>query len=288
MNVYLNCIPCFSRQALEASCLASADPSIRERSIRAVLRELSNVSWNTSPAHIGRKIHQLIKKVTGNLDPYASVKKKFNELALKFYPNLEEEVKMVSDPLATAIKIALAGNIIDSGARPAAQIDIEAEIKGVFKTSLDKNSLEKFKKVLTKAQNILFLGDNAGEIVFDKLLIQQIGPKKITYVVKGKPIINDATLEDAETVGLTKLVKVIDNGTDFPGTVLSACSQAFIKIYNKADLVIAKGQGNYETLTEVNKPIIFLLKVKCPTIAQTIKKKVGEAAIYLHCIDFKT
>ncbi|HEC50118.1 MAG TPA: DUF89 family protein, partial [Candidatus Desulfofervidus auxilii] len=198
------------------------------------------------------------------------------------YPMLEKKVKTANDPFTTAVRLSLAGNMIDFGARPGEKIDIEKEINGALKAPLDKQALEKFKKAVTQAQNILFLGDNAGEVVFDKLLVQEIGPQKITYVVKKKPIINDATLEDAEIVNLTKIVKVIDNGTDFPGTVLSACSKTFINIYEKADLVIAKGQGNYETLNDVKKPIVFLLKIKCPVIAKDIKRNVGDLVIHLN------
>ena len=282
MRVYLDCVPCFLRQALEAVRLASQDLSIQEKAIRVILQKLSKISWNTSPPHIGREIHTLIKEVTGNPDPYLPLKKRFNQLAINLYPMLEKKVKTANDPFGTAVRLSLAGNMIDFGARPGEKIDIEKEIDGALKAPLDKQALEKFKKAVTQAQNILFLGDNAGEVVFDKLLVQEIGPQKITYVVKKKPIINDATLEDAEIVNLTKIVKVIDNGTDFPGTVLSACSKTFINIYEKADLVIAKGQGNYETLNDVKKPIVFLLKIKCPVIAKDIKRNVGDLVIHLN------
>ncbi|CAD7777450.1 hypothetical protein BLFGPEAP_01675 [Candidatus Methanoperedenaceae archaeon GB50] len=282
MRVYLDCVPCFLRQALEAVRLASQDLSIQEKAIRVILQKLSKISWNTSPPHIGREIHTLIKEVTGNPDPYLPLKKRFNQLAINLYPMLEKKVKTANDPFGTAVRLSLAGNMIDFGARPGEKIDIEKEINGALKAPLDKQALEKFKKAVTQAQNILFLGDNAGEVVFDKLLVQEIGPQKITYVVKKKPIINDATLEDAEIVNLTKIVKVIDNGTDFPGTVLSACSKTFTNIYEKADLVIAKGQGNYETLNDVKKPIVFLLKIKCPVIAKDIKRNVGDLVIHLN------
>ena len=282
MRVYLDCVPCFLRQALEAVRLASQDLSIQEKAIRVILQKLSEISWNTSPPHIGREIHTLIKEVTGNPDPYLPLKKRFNQLAINLYPMLEKKVKTANDPFGTAVRLSLAGNMIDFGARPGEKIDIEKEIDGALKAPLDKQALEKFKKAVTQAQNILFLGDNAGEVVFDKLLVQEIGPQKITYVVKKKPIINDATLEDAEIVNLTDVVKVIDNGTDFPGTVLSACSKTFINIYEKADLVIAKGQGNYETLNDVKKTIVFLLKIKCPVIAKDIKRNVGDLVIHLN------
>jgi len=282
MKVFLECIPCFLKQALEAVRLATPDEFMQEEAMRRVLQELSEISWNTSPPYIGRRVHHLVKHITGNSDPYAPLKRQSNEIALRLYPELVLRVKEASDPFETAVRLALAGNMIDFGARPGEKVDIEKEIEEVMDASLEKNVLTDFRNAIAQAKRVLFLGDNAGEIFFDKLLIQQIGPEKITYVVKAKPIINDATLEDAKIAGLSDLVLVIDNGSDYPGTVLAECSQTFLEFYNQADIVLAKGQGNYETLNDTDKPIVFLLKVKCPVVAKDVKKQVGDLVIYLH------
>lgn len=282
MKVFLDCIPCFLRQALEAVRLATSDKTGQEEAMRVILQQLGKISWNTSPPHIGRRVHQLVKQITGNPDPYAPLKRQSNETALRLYPELEARVKEATDSFEMAVRLALAGNMIDFGARPGEKVDIEKEIELVMQSPVDKRALADFKNAVAQAKRVLFLGDNAGEIVFDKLLMRQIGPEKVTYVVKAKPIINDATLEDAEAVGLTALVPVIDNGSDYPGTVLEACNQQFLALYNQADIVVAKGQGNYETLSEADKPIVFLLKVKCPVIAREVRKQVGDLVIYLH------
>jgi uncharacterized protein with ATP-grasp and redox domains len=135
---------------------------------------------------------------------------------------------------------------------------------------------EDFGKAVNESESILYLADNAGEIVFDRLLIEQMPTEKVTVAVKGSPVINDATIEDAIHAGLPQIVDVIENGSDAPGTILENCSQAFRDHFAKADLVVAKGQGNYETLSDVNKNIFFILKAKCPVISRNIGCEVGE------------
>ncbi len=282
MKVFLDCIPCFLKQALEATRLATQETELQQKTMRVVLEKLAKESWDTSPPHIGRTVHRLVQEVTGNPDPYAPLKKQSNDTALRLYPIWEERIKKADDPFEVAVRLALAGNIIDFGARPGERIDLEKEIEAVMQSPLDKGALETFKQIVMSAKRILFLGDNAGEIVFDKFLLKQIGPEKITYVVKAKPIINDATIEDAKAVSLTEMVSVIDNGSDYPGTVLESCSKEFRKLYQEADLVVAKGQGNYETLSDAERSIVFLLKVKCPVIARDMGRKVGDLVIHLH------
>ncbi len=282
MKVHLDCIPCFLRQVLEAARLATDDRIVQEKVMRAVLAKLAEFPLNqSSPPEIGWRIHGLVKEVTGNKDPYASLKHSFNQQALAVYPKLVDLIEVSDAPFETAVRLALAGNMIDFGAQPIRELDLEKEIKAAVEGYLDKESILRLEAVAGKAKKIIFLGDNAGEIVFDKPLIKQIGPEKITYVVKRKPIINDATLEDARTVALTDLVNVIDNGSEVPGTILSLCSQEFLMHYNNADLIIAKGQGHYETLSDEIRPIAFILKVKCPVIAQDMGIKLGGLVIRL-------
>ncbi len=282
MKIYLDCIPCFLRQALEAARLATDSKVVQEKVMRVIMAKLAEFPLNQgSPPEIGWKVHRLVKEITGNKDPYASLKHRFNQKALALYPKLINLVKNANTPFETAVRLALAGNMIDFGAQFVKEIDLEEEIKIALKAYLDIEAVLKLKKTIVQAKKIVFLGDNAGEIVFDKLLTEQIGPEKVTYVVKRKPIINDATLEDAKAVSLTDLVNVIDNGSEVPGTILSLCSQEFLMHYNNADLIIAKGQGNYETLSEEKRPIAFLLKVKCPVIAQDIGHNLGGLVIHL-------
>jgi len=277
MRIYLDCISCFVRQALDAARLATDDEQIHKNVVDQVLRLAADLDMSQSPPVIGQKIHRLIRSLVGSDDPYYRVKKQFNSLALKLYPDLRKQITNSNDQLEVAVRLAIAGNIIDFGVKSSLS---ESEVKKTINDSLsgylDPEQVQNFKNAVIEAEKILYLADNAGEIVFDHLLIEQLPIEKITVVVKGSPVINDATIEDANIVGLGRIVEVIDNGSDGPGTILETCSQSFRNRFEDADLIIAKGQGNYETLSNVNKNIFFILKVKCPVIASDLGCEVGE------------
>ncbi len=279
MKVFLDCIPCFLKQALEAARFATKDEELQKRCLKTVLKKISNISWYTSPPHIGRFVHNLVKEICENPDPYRDIKKRSNEIANSLYGKFKNMILNSEDPFEMALKFSLIGNVIDFGARPGELKNIEQEIEEFINIFIPSEDFLLFKQMVYGAKNILFLGDNAGEIVLDRFLLQQIGYDKLTYVVKEKPIINDATMEDAEETGLTEVVKVITNGTDCPGTPLNECSDEFLDKFYSADLIISKGQGNYETLSDVKMPIFFLLKVKCPVIARDIKRDVGSFVV---------
>jgi uncharacterized protein with ATP-grasp and redox domains len=277
MRIYLDCIPCFIRQALDAARLATDDEQIHGRVVREVLRLAADLDMSQSPPAIGRQIHGLIRGLIGNNDPYRQLKQRSNRLALRMCDELKETVRTSDDPLETAVKLAIAGNIIDLGVKTSIkESEIERIINDSLITDFDGRQIENFRNAVSQAKQILYLADNAGEIVFDSLLIEQLPCEKITVVVKARPVINDATMEDAEFAGLTEMVEVIDNGSDAPGTILESCSQTFRNRFAKADLIIAKGQGNYETLSDVEKNIFFILKAKCSVIARDLGCEVGE------------
>ncbi|MFZ2147486.1 MAG: ARMT1-like domain-containing protein [Sedimentisphaerales bacterium] len=277
MQIYLDCIPCFIRQTLDSVRLITDDEKIQEQVVREVLRLASDLDMSQSPPVIGQQIHRVIRKLIGNNDPYRELKQRYNHLALRIRTELEEHVRTSEDPLETTVRLAIAGNIIDLGVKTSiAESDIERIINDSLTADFDRRQIEEFRNAVNRAEKILYLADNAGEIVFDSLLIEQLPREKVTVVVKGEPVINDATMEDAEFAELTEIVEVIDNGSDAPGTVLESCSQFFRNRFAEADLVIAKGQGNYETLSDVNKSIFFILKAKCPVIARDLGCEVGE------------
>ena len=276
MRTYLDCIPCFVRQVLDSVKMTTDDEQIHEKVLREALHLASKMDLHQSPPAMAQKIHRFIRELTGVQDPYMQVKNRFNKFALKMYPDMKERIETSDDPLETAVRLAIAGNIIDLGVKSGlAESEVERTITRSLTESLDMDTLEEFRNATAQAKDILYLGDNAGEIVFDRLLIEQLPCKNITFVVKAGPIINDATMQDAEMTGLTDMVSVIDNGSDAPGTILQSCSQEFRRRFNEADLVIAKGQGNYETLSDVDKNMFFVLKAKCPVIAQHLGCEIG-------------
>ena len=277
MRIFLDCIPCFVRQALDSARLATDDEQIHEKVVREVLRLAADLDMSQSPPAIGQKIHRLIRSLVGSDDPYYRVKKQFNSLALKLYPDLRKQIIDSNDQLETAIRLAIAGNIIDFGVKSSlSELEVKKTISGSLSGYLNPEQVQDFKNAVMEAEEIFYLADNAGEIVFDRLLIEQLPCEKVTVVVKGRSVINDATMEDANVAGLTRIVEVIDNGSDAPGTILESCSQDFRRRFKKADLVIAKGQGSYETLSDVDKNIFFVLKAKCPVIARDLRCEVGE------------
>ncbi len=275
MKTYLECIPCFVRHSLDVGRITGADEKTQEILMREVLINLSKIDMSKPPPYTAKHIHFLIRKITGNPDPYKEIKIRHNKLALKIYPKLKSMVKKASDPLNSAMRLAMAGNVIDLGVKNnITEEEIEKSItKGLSQPFIGDFQL--FKKEIENSKNILYLADNAGEIVFDKIFIEEIGPEKITLAVRGGPIINDATIYDAKFCNLDTIVSVIDNGSDAPGTILEYCKKEFLDIFWNSDLVIAKGQGNFESLSNVEHNIFFLFKAKCNVIANHANVEVG-------------
>jgi uncharacterized protein with ATP-grasp and redox domains len=275
MKTSLDCIPCFIRQTLDAARLVSMDLADQERIVREASRWAGEIDLEQPPPVLGQRIHRRLREMTGFDDPYRSAKEHQNRMAMSLLPDLKAEIESATDPLATAIRLAIAGNVIDLGIDgDVTESDVRRSITQALREPLsgERNG---FNQALAEARSILYLADNAGEIVFDRLLIEQLSPPRITLAVRGAPIINDATLADVYAVGLHEIVEVVDNGSDVPGTVLDDCSAEFRERFKTADLILAKGQGNFETLSEEPGNIYFLFKVKCSVIASHVGAPVG-------------
>lgn len=284
MRTYLECVPCFIQQAIDSAHRVTDQSSVHERLLRETLAVAARMPFRGPPPVMGRLIHRRLRELTGQADPYKVAKQKANAFALKLYPDLKQLVTHSEDPLTAAVKFAIAGNVIDLGVKTGlTENDIHSAIGEAIKGHVDPDTVEELRQAAMSANDILYLADNAGEIVFDRLLIEQMRPGSVTLAVKAGAIINDATREDAEAAGLTDFVEVIDNGDDAPGTILDSCSSAFRRRFDAADLIIAKGQGNYETLNECpHRNLFFLLKAKCAVIARDLKCHVGEMVARKH------
>ena len=281
MKISLDCFPCFLRQTLEASRISGADEKTQREVLNSVMRVLQNLPEKTTPPQMGRLIHKTIREAAGNPDPYKEIKQGHNEQVLKMEADLTNLVNESSSPLISALKLAGAGNLIDLGPERK-----WSDVSEVFEGFVDKNSdffdYPTLENSLTNSSTLFYIGDNAGEIVLDKILIKlllQETNTDITYAVRGMPIINDATMEDAKFVGITDIVRVIDTGADFPGVDLESSSEEFLHYYYKSDMILAKGQGNYESLSDENENIFFLLQAKCPVIAGKIGCRVGDLVL---------
>lgn len=280
MKTYHDCIPCFIKQTLSALEMINCDNTTRENILRTVLQRLSLIDFDLSPPEMARTVHRIIREISGNSDPFFDEKIRYQNLALQLSPQLEQNILLSDNPFESAILLAIAGNSIDHGVYHdlTEEQALEALEQGIHVPLI--GDIDQFNAAIESAESILFLADNAGEIVIDKLLLQQLPLDKITFAVRGGPILNDALKADAEQAGITELVPVIDNGDDTPGTILKYCSKVFQDQFNSADLIIAKGQGNYETLSDTEGNIFFLLKAKCHVVAQNIGCEIGSSILY--------
>ena len=276
MRTYLDCFPCFLNQALRAGRMATND----EKKIKKLLDEvgmmLGNIALESTPPAIGRLIYKKITEITGNPDPYREIKSANTKEALSLYPSLKSRVEKSNDRLLAAIRIAIAGNVIDFGVDR--DFDLENEIEEVFGKDFAVFDYAEFKKRLYDAREILYIGDNAGECVFDKILIEEM-QKPVIYAVRDAPVINDATYEDALQAGIDKVAVILSSGADGPGAILETCSSEFKKVYKNTEFIISKGQGNYEALSNERRPIFFLLKAKCFVIANDIGVDEGDIVL---------
>jgi uncharacterized protein with ATP-grasp and redox domains len=268
MQTTRDCLPCFLRQASYVATLCSAEPVVRQRIVDSVAALLPTLDLRLSPPENAVAVYGLIAELGGCPDPFVDIKRQSNTFASRLRPQLAAlQSRGPGDPVQKAVKLAMAGNIIDYGAQQSFDLD------GTVAACLDREpwgaAVEEFLADVDRARHLLYLGDNCGELVFDGLLMELLYSmgKDVTLAVKSKPIVNDALLEDAAACGLDRYCRVIANGTGCPGTPLATCSNEFKELFAAADLIISKGQGNFETLSGTAGPIWHLLTVKCTVVA---------------------
>jgi uncharacterized protein with ATP-grasp and redox domains len=274
MKLQLDCMPCFLRQALEASRIVTNDPRLQTEIIQEVLTVIGRFDAYRYGPEVGREVHAIVKRLTGVTDPYRQIKRNNLKLAEDYYPDLKHYLFGKGGGVEWALKIAAVGNNLD-----AAIYQEVTDVK-LLDRELEKEfavcDLKQWEQRLRTAKKLLIIGDNSGETVFDRVLIEQLAYLDVTYAVRSAPIINDVTLEDALAARLDQYARIIVSGCDAPGLILNECNAEFVQAYQQADLVLSKGQGNYETLAETTgREIFFLLKAKCPVIAADLGVDVG-------------
>ena len=276
MRIKPDCLACVLRQCLEATKLANANEEKALSALKAAASLIATFSNYDTPMSITMAMHRAVRKILGVNDPYKEVKRSFNEKGASAYPFLLRILKNSHSPLETAVKIAIAGNIVDY-ALPIEK-DLDKSLELALKTPLPRRDWQIFQEELAKSKKILYLLDNAGEVFYDKILIEHLVDRghKVIAVVRGGPAINDALLEDAIFAGIDKLVKVLTTGLDTVGFIFKQASEEFLQALDEADLIIAKGQANLESLDETEYPAFFLLKAKCEIIAELTGVEVGE------------
>lgn len=274
MKVHLDCFPCFLRQSIIALRYGTKDAELQESILKAVLADIERADTALPPAYATTFIHRTIREKLKR-DPFTEIKSEYNQIALALYPSLKGMVEESSDPLWTASRLAIAGNVIDFGIFTS--VDIEGTVRRALHSPLSIDHYDLFRESLSHAHDVLYLLDNAGEIVFDRILIETMALLgiRVVAVVKGSAVLNDCTYDDAAESGLAGVCEIIDNGTDAVGTILELTSSSFQKRYRESTLVISKGQGNFETLTDPEKQIFYLFQSKCNVVSQELGLSLG-------------
>jgi hypothetical protein len=269
MQTFTECIPCFERQIEKlASMLADDDFELQKLITSQCQDIIRQTDTNHPPPELAARIYAQAAKITGHNDFFAQYKNMANTQVLDLLPSLEEQIQASPDRLLTALRFSLIANYIDVGVD--GEFDWESALSQE-KAQERMGGYFRFCQLLgTGRSKVMILGDNAGEIGMDTLLVKQLKAlgADVTYVVREKPILNDATMEDAQFVGMDRLCRVISSGVDSPGTLLSRCHPDFLQELHAAPIVISKGQGNFESLHGRVPGIFFALKVKCPVVAR--------------------
>ncbi|HIP83834.1 MAG TPA: DUF89 family protein [Desulfocapsa sulfexigens] len=269
MKTSLECMACYLRQTLQVSRVATNVESKHLSALQRVAELIGTMDMERTPPENSVAVYRAISEITGCADPYLEIKQLSNERALAVLPEFKKKIMDSNDPLATALRITIGGNIIDYGAMHSFDVDAAMErcLKVPFAVDHSQSLLQNL-RALEKGAKVLYLADNSGEIVYDSLVVSELVGMglDVTVVVKSGPIINDALIADARACGIDKIARVLENGTSCPGTPLTNCSSELLQAFDKADLIISKGQGNFETLSESEAEIYFLLTIKCSVV----------------------
>ena len=269
MDIAFDCIPCSIQSYLRLVNGQFIPQPHQEKLLRRILDFLSHVPFDQSPPAMAKELHRLIRETLGDDDPYREIKDRTNRMMLEKADALRLKIQNAEDPFDTALRLAIAGNVIDFGAKHL--LDVDASIARVLTADLAIDHSTQLKAEIESAQTVLYIGDNAGEIVMDRLFLETLNHPNMHFAVRESPVLNDITLEDAKTVSINEVAHLITTGDDAPGVIWESSSPAFQALFTQADVVIAKGQGNLEGLIDMPRPVYFLFVAKCERIAKRVK-----------------
>lgn len=284
MKASIECYPCLMGQVLSTANLCGLTSEEKKAVMVYALRVLADCSDDRYPQEIVVRVNDHIRhnypQIKEPFDPYLQIKSRSREVALQFYDSICEELNHADDRIEFGVKCAVLGNIIDFGAKTHGNLNVEAELAKLDELDFMVYDYPSFCDRLETARTILYIGDNVGEDVFDKSLIIEIKRKYplkiIDFAVREQPVINDVTLYDAKEIGMGDIARVISSGSVYPGTILSETTPEFQRLFRDADMIISKGQGNYETLCDEEHPyLFFMLRAKCQKVAQALQVETG-------------
>ena len=283
MKIHPDCRPCLVRQMENTARVAGASEETVQGVVRSVLSELDRL-WDDdlSPPAVSAPLYHMTGHICGEDDPFQHLKIKYTQKALRLLPDIECRVRDASDPFEAAVRISIAGNIIDFGTGIHTEdIALEETLDEFLVKPFFEDCVAELRERVSNAGTILYIGDNAGETVFDRPLLGQLQSSEVFYAAKGGAVINDATVEDAKLAGIHLHSRVVSTGSRVPGTILEKCTDEFTDLFNEADLVIAKGQGNFETLTERSPDgrIFMLFTIKCPVAADHLGASMRDMVV---------
>jgi uncharacterized protein with ATP-grasp and redox domains len=282
MKVVADCIPCYLKQVISACRAAGLDDAGQQRLQSELFPVIAGLDPARTPAENSTLVLLEAYRLLGRDDPFKEAKAYSNRLARTFLPSLERIVEFSEDPLLTALKVSVAGNVIDMGINP--EFDVNDSIRQVLDRGFARCDMEPLRALIRNCGSLVVIGDNSGEIVFDFLLLAGLRQyaAELYYVVKGGPILNDATLEDAESAGIDMLAKVVTTGSNYLGLIPEYCGEPLRSLLANAGLVLAKGQANYETLEGTalaGDRTFFLLRMKCPCVASHLGVELGDSVL---------
>ena len=278
MEAQFDCIPCIINSYLRLVVTDVIPGTHQEPLMRQLLDYLSKADYRQSPPEMGRFLHGLIRDSLQNPDPYEQIKQEYNRMMMDQYPVFKDMVHRADDPFDMAMRMAIAGNVIDFGAKY--QFDVQSTLRQIMDQTLDMDDSKELRQALAKARTLLYVGDNCGEIVLDKLFLETINLPEMIFVVRNSPVINDVTLADAKETGINQVARVITTGDNAPGAVWEFSSEEFKEHFVKADVVISKGQGNLEGLMDIpHDQMYFMLVTKCDLIAELIGAQRGDFVV---------
>lgn len=281
MNACLGCLPCLGKNALDAAVRSTNDPELQKKILADCFRMLAENDYQMPPPYTARKILDIAYSYTGQADIYAAEKRRSNQMAKQLVAELPGVPEYHAEEFESRLRLACAGNILDFGIFADLDLSFAMEkVKTAFTKPIAEDAVQILKEKMDSAKRIFYILDNCGEAVFDRVFMEPY-KEKITLGVRGKPAFNDVTADDLADCGLDDW-KYIGNGpVGVPGTILSECDEAFLREFDRSDLIIAKGQGNFETMNEYSHPIAFLFLAKCPAVTRLIGVEMNSIQVRL-------
>lgn len=283
MELFLDCLPCLHRQALEAARIASADEATQAQIMDEAIKVLARRQDFPNAPAMAEATHQVVRRLSGTADPYHQLKQDDIATAAALEPRLWDYFESQGRSLSAGLRVAAIGNIMDAAL--VLEVNLDKSLERELSTDFARSDLRAFNAELESARRVLVIADNAGEASFDKVLLAALAApeRELIYATRAEPIINDLTPAEARQVGMEQYATLISSGSTVPGTILSRCSAEFQELFHTADLVISKGQGNFESLSDSTRCVYFLLKVKCPIISRAFDTEIGRSIFLRRC-----